>query len=131
MLTREDLKWNFILFKVMTVLNICPIHFDPSTGKIKLKTGIWSKIIFKLWQLFILSHALQVTGKTILFKFSTGFNLIFGPFMILASTAFLLGTLGFSVILFDLHPELVVKLFNDLHELHVIENIDYFQGTFS
>ena len=125
MLSSLDLKYNFLFFKFLTILNIFPVAFDRGTGKMRLKHGLASKFMFKLWQLFMFSHAVQVTMKTghsIVFE---GFNLVEAPLMMIASSAFLLVTNAGSFIFFQFRPDIVVRLFNEFHELQVISYLDY------
>ena len=124
MLTLTDLKYNFLFLKFVTVLNIFPVDFDRGTGKMRLKHGLGSKLMFKLWRLIIVSHSVQVTLKTIHSIVFERFNLIESPLMILASAAYLLASNFGSFIIFKFRPDIVVRLFNEFHELHLISYFD-------
>ena len=120
MLTLKDLQYNFLFLKFLTTLNIFPVDLNRRTGKMRLKHGLVSKLMFKLWRLIIVSHSVQVTLKTGHSMLFEEFNLIESPLMILSSAAYLLASNFGSFIIFQFRPDIVVRLFNEFHELHLI-----------
>ena len=119
MLTREDLKYNFLFLKWVSNLQIYPIHFDDLTGKMRLRSSFSSKLSFKCSQLCIFAHAVHALVKTTNSVYTSGFDFTVTPIQIIASVAFLLGSFGVPSILLGSWPELFVKLCNEFHSVHV------------
>ncbi|CAG7723494.1 unnamed protein product [Allacma fusca] len=68
MITLRDVRFNFILFDVLSILNLIPIQINKRTGKVCIQP---SKLRFILWKLSLWGLTLKVILALILFPLTT------------------------------------------------------------
>ena len=115
MLTRLDLKWNYLAFSLLSKLNLIPVNFNELTGQMENQKSIWKKIQFKLWQLLFLSQTIFMSIRTGQSAFFAGgqSDWDFTPIMVISCTAYIA---AFSTIytMFDSGRDLNIKVYNEI-----------------
>ena len=114
MLTRQDLRWNYMVLNLASKLNIFPVSFDRVTGRMRIQRSKYRKILFRVWVALGFAHSFYLTMKTVqagvFSKTSYG---DFFPMMVMLSFGILCTTL-FAHLLFISRPGENVKVYNEI-----------------
>ena len=72
MLTRHNLRWNYRVLKLASILNIYPVTFDSVTGQMKIQESKPRKFISYAWLAVLFCHFIYTGVGTIRAAFFSG-----------------------------------------------------------
>ena len=91
MLSREDLSWNYGVFKASSALNIFPVRFNQLTGEMELdgERSTLREFLFKVLYLIEFGYLINLTWKSVRSKFfSDNSYADFTPFMFMIAVTY-------------------------------------------